>query len=116
MPLWVHWWEAIWLLRPACSRLRTFMWFSVCVAGFTVRTERLGVTSIVRSLGLHGCFYDNLLDHFHSQAIGLDQMTALWPRVVLRLFPGLIRVNGRLVLVGDGIKVAKQGKKRRLST
>ncbi len=75
------------------------MWFAVCVAGFTVRTERLGVTSIARSLDLNGCSYDNLLDHFHSQAIGLDEMTGLWPRVVLRLFSGLIRVNGRQVLV-----------------
>ena len=111
MQLWFHWWEVIWLLRPAFSRLRTFMWFAVCVAGFTVRTERLGVTSIVRSLGLHGCFYDNLLDHFHGTGFRLDQMAALWTRVVLRLFPGLVRVNGRPVLVGDGIKVAKQGKK-----
>jgi DDE superfamily endonuclease len=30
---------------------------------------------------------------------------------VLRLFPDPLRVNGRLVLVGDGIKVAKSGKK-----
>jgi hypothetical protein len=30
---------------------------------------------------------------------------------VLRLFPDPPRVNGRRVLVGDGIKVAKSGKK-----
>jgi hypothetical protein len=30
---------------------------------------------------------------------------------VLRLFPSPLRVNGRLVLVGDGIKVPKRGKK-----
>lgn len=111
MQLWLTWWEAIMLLRPACSRWRTFMWFAVCVAGLTVRSEHMGVTSIVRALGLQERFYDNLLDTFHSSAIKLDQMTVLWSRVVLRLFPGLVRVNGRLVLVGDGIKVAKQGKK-----
>ena len=111
MLLWAYWWDTIWLLRPACSRLRTFMWFAVCVAGLTVRTEKLGVTSIVRSLGLQGSLYDRLLDNFHSTGIKLDQMSTLWTRIVLRLFPGLIRVNGRLVLVGDGIKVSKQGKK-----
>ena len=111
MELWIYWWEAILLLRPACSRFRTFMWFAVCVAGITVRTDKLGVTSIIRSLGLHERWYDNLLDNFHSSGIQLDRLSALWAQVVLRLFPHLVRVNGRLVLVGDGIKVAKQGKK-----
>lgn len=111
MHLWIYWWDAIWLLRPACSRLRTFMWFAVCVAGLTTRTEFLGVTSIVRALGLHERFYDNLLDNFHSTGIKLDRMSALWGQIVLKLFPGILRVNARLVLVGDGIKVPKQGRK-----
>jgi len=52
MSLWMLWWNAIWMLRPAFSRLRTFLWFAAAVAGFTVRTELLGVTSIVRALNL----------------------------------------------------------------
>ena len=111
MSLWIHWCNAIWLLRPACSRLRTFMWFTTAVAGLTVRTEMLGVTSIVRALKFHPRFYDRLLDQFHSSAIDLNGLAALWTRVVLRLFPHPLRVNGRLVLVGDGIKAAKRGKK-----
>ena len=111
MSLWIHWWNAIWLLRPACSRTRTFMWFATAVAGLTVRTEMLGVTSVVRALKLHARFYDRLLDHFHSNAIQPDRFAARWARVVLRLFPHPLRVNGRLVLVGDGIKAAKRGKK-----
>ncbi len=111
MRIWICWWNAISLLRPACSRVRTFLWFAACVAGLTVRTDSLGVTSIVRALGLQGRFYDNLLDNFHSTGIGLDKMSVLWTKVVLKLFPGLILVNHRLVLVGDGIKVAKQGRK-----
>ena len=111
MSLWIHWWNAIWLLRPASSRTRSFMWFTTAVAGLTVRTEMLGVTSVVRALKLHARFYDRLLDHFHSDAIQPDALAALWARVVLRLFPHPLRVNGRLVLVGDGIKAAKRGKK-----
>ena len=111
MQLWIYWWDAIRLLRPACSRGRTFMWFVVCVAGLTVRTELMGVTSIIRALGLHQRFYDNLLDCFHSPGIKLDGMSVLWAKIVLRLFPGIVLVNDRIVLVGDGIKVAKQGKK-----
>jgi hypothetical protein len=87
------------------------MWFVVCVAGLTVRTELMGVTSVIRALGLHQRFYDNLLDCFHSPGIKLDGMSVLWVKIVLTLFPGILRINDRIVLVGDGIKVAKQGKK-----
>jgi hypothetical protein len=111
MALWIHWWNAICLLRPAYTRTRTFMWFATAVAGMTVRSELLGVTSIVRALKLHERFYDRLLDHFHTKAIRPDRLAALWARVVLRLFPHPVRVNGRLVLVGDGIKAPKRGKK-----
>ena len=109
--LWAIWWNAILLLRPAFSRLRTFMWFATAVAGLTVRVELLGVTSIVRALNLRPGLYTKLLDHFHSSGVDLDRLSALWAQVVLQLFPGLVRVNNRLVLVGDGIKTSKRGKK-----
>ena len=111
MQLWLCWWDVIWLLQPAFSRWRTFIWFTVCVAGLSVRTDKLGVTSIVRALGLDGKYYDNLLDNLHSTGVKLDELTATWTQTVLRVFSGLLRVNGRLVLVGDGIKVGKQGRK-----
>jgi hypothetical protein len=77
----------------------------------TVRTDLLGVSSTVRALGLKQKYYDRLLDSFHSSAIKLDVMTRLWTQVVLRHFPGVLRVGGRLVLVGDGIKIPKCGRK-----
>src|SRR5271163_431626 len=104
LSLWGIWWNAILLLRPAFSRLRTFMWFATAVAGLTVRLELLGVTSIVRALNLRPRLYTKLLDHFHSSGINLDRLSALWTQAVLQMFPHLVRVNGRLVLVGDGIK------------
>jgi len=111
MQLWFPWWDALWLLRPAFSRLRTFLWFATAVAGFTVRTDLLGVTSTVRALKLDERFYTLLLQSFPSKAVKLDRLTALWTQVVLRLFAGVVRINGRLVLVGDGIKNPKRGKK-----
>ncbi len=111
MTLWLPWWNTLWLLRPAFSRLRSFLWFATAVAGLTARTDHLGVTSIVRALALRPVLYDRLLDHFHSAAVKPDVLAALWARLVLKLFPAPVRVNGRLVLVGDGIKAAKRGKK-----
>jgi hypothetical protein len=78
---------------------------------YWIVTIKLGVTSIVRALGLDGAYYDNLRDNLHSTGIKLDTLSATWTKAVLRVFPGLVRVNGRLVLVGDGIKVGKQGRK-----
>jgi hypothetical protein len=109
--LWGLWWNAILLLRPAFSRLRTFMWFATIVAGLTVRVELLGVTSIVRVLNLRPTLYTKLLKNFHSSGLKLDRLSALWAQAVLLLFPSPLRVNGRLVLVGDGIKIPKRGKK-----
>src|ERR1700758_4404764 len=111
LSLWGFWWNAILLLRPAFSRLRTFMWFATIVAGLTVRVELLGVTSIVRALNLPPGLYTKLLKNFHSSALKLDRLSALWAQAVLRLFPSPLRLNGRLVLVGDGIKVPKRGRK-----
>jgi len=99
------------IYSPAFSRLRTFLWFATAVAGLTVRTELLGVTSIVRALALQARFYDNLLDLFHSSAVQLDRLSALWTEAVLRLFPAPLLVNGRRVVVGDGLKIPKRGKK-----
>ena len=87
------------------------MWFATAVAGLTVRTELLGVTSIVRALKLKPRFYNKLLDSFHSSAVKLDRLSALWTQAVLRLFPQPLLVNGRRVLIGDGIKIPKCGKK-----
>jgi hypothetical protein len=111
MPLWVLWWNALQMLRPAFSRFPTFLWFATTVAGFSVRTEHLGVTSIVRALKLNDRYYGNLIKHMHSSAVRLDELNALWTRVVLKLFPSPVRVNGRPVLVADGIKAPKRGKK-----
>src|SRR5215469_7226164 len=111
MALWMAWWEAINLLRPAFSRLRSFLWFATTVAGLTVRTEHLGVTSIVRALKLQPRLYNKLLRSFHSTAVDIDRLSALWAQALMQLFREPVRVNGRRVLVGDGIKVAKCGRK-----
>ena len=111
MKLWTHWLKAALALRSACSRMRTFLWFITCIAGMTVRIDLLGVTSIVRALGLTQPCYDRILDFFHGTGLNLDQLSRVWTQTVLNIFPSLLRVNGRLLLVGDGIKIPKEGKK-----
>ena len=109
--LWCHWWNLVCELRPACARTRTFLWMALCLAGFSTRKDLLGVTSIVRALGLEPACYDRLLDFFHSPALDLDKLTRAWCALVFRFNSGILRVNRKPVLVGDGIKVAKAGRK-----
>lgn len=111
MKNWIHWWEIVKKLRPAFSRERTFLWFCVALIGLTIRTDNNGVTSIVRALGLTGSCYGGLIGMFHSSAITLDFLASLWVNIVLEHFPNVHKVNGRIVLIGDGIKIPKEGKK-----
>jgi len=109
--LWNDWWILVCELRSACARTQTFLWMTLCLAGMTTRKDLLGVTSIVRALGLDAACYDRLLDFFHSSALDLHKLTNAWCALVLRFHPAILRVNGMPVLAGDGIKVAKAGKK-----
>jgi hypothetical protein len=109
--LWNDWWLLVCDLRSACARTRSFLWMCVCLAGFSIRKDLLGVTSIVRALGLEPACYDRLLDFFHSPALDLNKLTLAWCALVFRVHPGILRVNGRPVLAADGIKVAKAGRK-----
>lgn len=111
MKLWRHWWHWSRQLRPSCARNRTFLWLLVVLMAFCVREDLLGATSLIRCLGLQGFCYDRILDFFHSPATNLQTLTQIWAALVVRSHPGLLRYNGRCVLVGDGIKVAKSGKK-----
>ena len=66
MDLWIEWWNHVRQLRPAFTRTRTFIWCAVVLAAMCVRTDLLGVTSLVRALGLQQHCYDRLLDCFHD--------------------------------------------------
>ena len=112
MELWIQWWNQVRQLRPAFGRTRTFVWFAVALAATCVRSDLLGVTSLVRALGLQERCYDRLLDCFHSRALHLEALTHCWVTLALRtLEPFLYTVQGRIVLVADGIKVGKTGRK-----
>jgi DDE superfamily endonuclease len=111
MSLWSAWWEAMCMLRPAFSHKRTFLWFATLVAGLTIRVDLLGVTSVVRVLGLRPKYYKSLLNLCHTHGVNLQQLTELWTKLVLKLLPGAVIVNGRLVALGDGTNAPRSGRK-----
>ena len=100
--LWNDWWMMVCALRCACSREQTFLWMALCLAGMITRKDLLGVTSIVRALGLNPSCYDRLLDFFHSPALDLHKLTSAWCALVFRFHPAILRVNGMPVLAEIG--------------
>jgi len=110
MGLWLTWYRAVRELRCACSHTRTFFWMVLALAGMSIRTDNAGVTSIVRALGLTEASYHCLLHFYHSSALPVDRLRRVWANFVLARFP-LVRIGGHVILIGDGIKIAKEGRK-----
>ena len=112
MELWQTWYLIAASLRGAFPRQRTYLWFLTAMAGFCVRGDLLGVTSFIRGLGLHEKCYDRLLDMFHCSGLDFKVLRKFWVKAVLKFAVGLLwQVNGRLVVVGYGVKNPKSGKK-----
>jgi hypothetical protein len=101
--------EILCAFRACFSRASAFEWFVVIVVGLMVRSDHLGVTSIVRDLTLVPRHYESMLHFFRSSAWSLDSMRLAWQGVVNRSAP-LLRLRGRVVFVGDGVKQAKEGR------
>jgi hypothetical protein len=97
-------------LRPCFSRQQTFFWFVLVAMCITVRVDFAGATSLIRAMGLDAFYYDRILDFFHSTGINLQSIKTVWTNLVIK--SGLaFTVNGRVILVGDGVKVPKEGRK-----
>jgi hypothetical protein len=110
MALWWEWFRCVQALRPACARRWTFVWMALVLAGLSIRSDRAGVSSMVRALGLKAVCYRRLLYVYHSPGLCLERLRACWTRLVLKVFRPL-RLGGRLLVIGDGLKVAKEGRK-----
>lgn len=98
-------------LRSSFSDVRTFDQFVCALAGMCTRGgDHAGVTSFVRALNLDPGCYRNLLHLFKSSAWSAKTLTESWVSWVMRVF-GQYKVNGRYVLIADGIKAPREGRK-----
>ena len=95
--------------RKCFSREAAFSWFLIVVAAFIVRTDKLGVTSFIRSLSLSGSKYECLIHFFRSSAWNLNSLRICWYGIVLNTAP-LYLLDERPVLVCDGVKCSKEGR------
>jgi len=96
--------------RTCFSRSATYEWFVVIIVGLMLRTDHLGATSIMRDLSLHPRCYETLIHFFRSSGWSLESLRLTWLQVVRSTAP-LMYVQERVVLVGDGMKQAKEGRR-----
>lgn len=92
------------------SRDAAFCWFVVIIMGFIVRLDHHGITSVIRWLGLDPLLYTSLLGFFRASSWRIRDIMLCWQNIVWSCCT-LITVDGRYVLCGDGIKIAKEAQK-----
>lgn len=96
--------------RSCFSRASSFNWFVITVIGFIVRLDHHGVSSVIRWLNLDPGKYTSLLLFFRASSWNLKEVQQKWWQIVLTNCPA-VTINGRYLIVGDGIKIAKEAKK-----
>jgi len=97
--------------RPIFSHQSTHVCFLLVMLGFILRFDTLGVSSTVRWLGLAPFAYDSLLHFFHASSWSLDHLMSYWLNWCVKHF-SLLKINGRLVCLGDGIKIPKEANRQ----
>ncbi|WP_233277443.1 hypothetical protein [Paenibacillus durus] len=80
------------------------------IVGSMLRSDPLGVTSVIRDLSLNNRCYETLIHFFRSSAWSLESLRLAWLQTVRRAAPLLV-VQDRVLLVGDGMKQAKEGRR-----
>lgn len=96
--------------KDCFSRQASFNWFVVIIIGLMIRTDTLGLTSIIRDLSLNPKGYESMLHFFHSSAWSLKSIAKKWFEVVKQFAP-LYYEGGAVILIGDGVKQAKEARK-----
>lgn len=95
---------------PCFTRKAAFAWFVVMVFGLAIRTDKLGVTSVVRDLSLKPEAYTCLLHFFKAESWNLSEIRQCWYRAIRRFIP-LLRETERFLLVADGVKQSKEARR-----
>lgn len=60
------------------SRKATFRWFVTITIGLMLRSDKLGVTSIIRNLPLSPGCYESILHFFRASFWSLDSIRKRW--------------------------------------
>jgi hypothetical protein len=93
--------------RSCFNREATFKWFLIAIAGFMIRTDHLGVASMVREMMVDPSKYTAFIHFFHSTAWNLDTIKIKWLEII-KGSGQICRIFDKPVLIGDGVKQPKE--------
>lgn len=96
--------------KKCFNRQAAFQWFVVIIVGFMIRTDTLGVTSVIRDLAIAQESYTTMIHFFRSNAWNLNEVIATWSQIVKAIAP-IYKEDGMTVLIGDGVKQSKEARK-----
>jgi len=94
--------------KECFKRVKTWQWFVVLVIGLMVRSSHRGVTSILSALRLKPELYHTMLHFFRSTGYRVNDLYGKWVKTAMK-HGAMKRIAGRVVLLGDHIKVSKEG-------
>lgn len=109
-PLWMRTLLILLSLRPAFSRTKTHIWFSCAVCALLIRTQIDGVASMASAMGGGRKVYSRLLAFFASCGVDHGVLASYWGRILFR-HPLALKIRERHVLVLDGTKAPRSGKR-----
>ena len=75
-----------------------------------LRSDKLGVTSVIRDLALNPECYGSMIHFFRASSWSLDHIFLTWFSAVKKFAP-LYKEGHFCVLVGDGVKQSKEGRR-----
>lgn len=94
--------------QPSFSRKKAYGWFVTIILGFMTRLDKLGVSSVIRSMSLRPESYESMVHFFRASSWSLDEVRNRWYDAVKKYVPTFC-IFGRHILVGDGVKQSKEG-------
>ena len=102
--------NVLFLFESCFSRKAAFRWFITITIGLMLRSDKLGVTSVICDLALSPDCYDSMIHFFRASSWSLDSIRSCWFSAVRQYAP-LYKEGNIYILVGDGVKQSKEGRR-----
>lgn len=96
--------------RSCFTRKASYKWFVIVIIGCLICDDSFGVTSIVRDLNINYRLYETMLNFFRSKSWKLEILINKWISILINNAP-IIREEDYAILIGDGVKQSKEGKR-----
>ena len=103
-------WKILKTFKPEFKKERAFNWFVRIIVGFMLRTDKLGVTDVIRALCLPAVCYEPMIHFFRASSWDLNSLRGRWCQTAAKHMP-LFRVDGHPILIGDETIQAKEGRR-----